>query len=260
MNIYEIDISKSKLLAMKKSERKFFMNFAHFHNEVNILLRCITSTGNFKPSNDIEKHGITVQHLFFLRMLASKLYECHRMFESTFYKSTLAKELEDKLSNKAKKIQKELNRYFSQKNNLYVLRNKFGFHYDPGKLEEGLNCLAKEEEEKCLKMLLADNRGNSLYLFSDVAMFSAIRDSVVSNGKDSFNLSSLEKEIYRVATLFQDFGYECLKIIAETFLMQDRKEHDISDPPLYDDIKLPCFMIGEPIKKREVKGKIIIKV
>ena len=109
-------------------------------------------------------------------------------------------------------------------------------------MEEGLDNLKKKEEEE-LKMYVHKERGNTLYVFSDVALFSAMRDSLIwSNGKD---FKKLESEIFRIGRLFQDFGYECFQIIIEQIFELEYEECEIPDPPNYTDVKLPFFISKE---------------
>lgn len=258
IKIHRFSIPKSILLGLGEKERIFFMCIGHFLNEISILQKCIMYVPDPNSTNKVEADGRIFLHLFFIRMLASKLCECHKMFEKAFYGTALSNDFKDSFNEETKKKQKEIKRYFSKDNNLKIIRNGFGFHYDPEKLEEGLSWLEKGEEKE-LKMYQSKIIGNCLYTLCEVALFASMRNAlIIPDNKDP--IKTLYDEVLRISKLFQDFGYECLKIIVDRFPGLDHEECEIANPNRHCDVKLPYFIdedylnIRASYVKEEFKG------
>jgi hypothetical protein len=229
---------------MSKEERTFFIQLAHFLNEINILLKCIAFKSELSASNDAEKKADTSQHLFFVRLLASKLYEgWYGMLREGKMSTGIPHSVEKVLSKGTRVTKQKILRYFdNKKNNLKTIRNKFGFHYDRKINEEGFNQLMDGEEQN-LEVFLTEQRGNSLYTFSDVITFAAPRKRIrPSKGKDYYG--TLGDETFEVCGWFQDFSVNCLADIVTSKNMGLKPEETIElNPQYYQDIQFPFFAL-----------------
>jgi hypothetical protein len=244
MKVEKYIIPKALLSTMSKEERIFFIQLAHFLNEINILLKCIAFKSQFTASNDAERKADASQHLFFLRLLASKLYEgWYGMLREGKKSTGIPHSVEKALTKRTKVTIQKIMRYFeNKKNNLKTIRNKFGFHYDRKINEEGFNQLTDAEKQD-LEVFLTEQRGNSLYAFSDVITFAALRKRIrPSEGKDYYD--TLGDETFEVCGWFQDFSVNCLADIVASKNIRLKAEEIIDlNPQYYQDIRFPFFAL-----------------
>lgn len=175
-------------------------------------------------------------------MLASKIYEGWNIINDSYFRSKLSQKINKKLSKEASDSLTEIKKYFSRKNNLNIIRNKMGFHYDNSIIEAGIHNL-EEIEEKELKAFLTHSRGNSFYALSDVITFAGMRKVLITSNRDEF-IDQLMDDIIINCGHLQEFGSECLLKIIEPYLslITDKEDIEISTPPLYTEIKLPFFI------------------
>jgi hypothetical protein len=227
---------------MEGNERIFFIQFGEILNEIDILYRCFLATSNLKGETEVEKKAKTSQLFFFIRSLASKLYEGWNIINSGYVESALSLKIVKNLGNEATESLFEIRKYFGRKNNILIIRNKLGFHYEYKMVEDGINNL-EEIEENDLKIFLTPSIGNCIYSLSDVIILAGMKkDLILSNRNELFD--QLMDEITENCLHFQTFGNECLRKIMEPYQhsINGKEDYEITTAPLYTEIKLPQFV------------------
>jgi hypothetical protein len=248
MEFIGIKFTKEALDKMEENEKIFLIQFGEFLNEINILYRCFFATSNSEGESEVEKKSKAGQLFLFIRLLASKLYEGWNILRTSYFGSQLSKTIEIKLEKEASESLAIIKKYFSNKNNLEIIRNKIGFHYDNKIVKDGLNNLESVEAED-LKISMTHSRGNCFYSLSDVIMFSGMRKNLEVPNLDEF-LDHLMGEIIQLCSAFQNFGDESLWIIILKYQgsITEQKKYNVTNIALHSEIKLP-FLIDTNKKK-----------
>ncbi len=235
-------IPKNIIMIMEEHERIYFIQFGEFLNEINILYRCFIATANLFGDTEVEQKAKKSQLFFFMRSLASKLYEGWNIINSGYVESALSLKIDKNLGKQATESLFEIRKYFGRKNNILILRNKLGFHYEYKLVEDGINNL-EEIHENDLKIFLTPSIGNCIYSLSDAIIFAGmIKDLMLSSRDEMFD--QLMDEITQNCRHFQTFGDECLSKIMEPYQdsISSKESYEITTAPLYTEIKLPQFI------------------
>ena len=240
MKLSKINIPKSKLDTISEVEQVFFIQLTHFLNELNILQKCvIVSSNKLESLNTIEKRGQISQAHFFIRILAGILNEGWEMIRKDFFKTQLSREYENLLSQKGKESLSELKGYFNDRDNkVRLIRSKFAFHYDKEKIKEEIDKIPQEE---LLEMYISEHRVNCLYSISDTVVNWSILNSLDSSNSQQAMEILIGDIVIKVSGWFREFCDDCVCIIVEK-LELDYTEVEIPEPPLIDEVKLPCFV------------------
>ena len=227
---------------MEEKERIFFIQFGEILNEINILYRCFLATSNLKWETEVEQKAKISQLFFFIRSLASKLYEGWIIINSGYVESALSIKLDKALGSEATESLFAIRKYFGKKNNILIIRNKLGFHYEYKMVGDGIKNL-EEIEENDLKIFLTPSTGNCIYSLSDAIIFAGMKkDLMLSKRSEIFD--QLMDEITKNCRQFQTFGDECLSKIMEPYqdAISGKEDYEITTAPLYTEIKLPQFV------------------
>ena len=242
MKFLGLKIPRKIIKTMEEKERIFFIQFGEILNEINILYRCFLATSNLKWETDVEQKAKISQLFFFIRSLASKLYEGWTIIKSGYVESSLSIKIDNDLGKEATDSLFEIRKYFGQKNNILIIRNKLGFPYEYKMVGDGIKNL-DEIEENDLKIFLTPSTGNCIYSLSDAIIFAGMKkDLMLSNRAEIFD--QLMDEITENSRQFQTFGDECLSKIMEPYLplISGKEDYEITTAPLYTEIKLPQFI------------------
>jgi len=227
---------------MEEKERSFFIQFGEILNEINILYRCFLATSNLTWETEVEQKAKISQLFFFIRSLASKLYEGWIIINSGYVESALALKFDKGLGDQAAESLFAIRKYFGRKNNILIIRNKLGFHYEYKMVGDGIKHL-DEIEENDLKLFLTPSTGNCIYSLSDAIIFAGMKkDLILSKRSEIFD--QLMGEITENCRHFQMFGDECLSKIMAPYLdaISGKENFEITTAPLSTEIKLPQFI------------------
>jgi hypothetical protein len=170
------------------------------------------------------------------------LYEGWIIINSGYVESALSLKLDKALGSEATESLFKIRIYFGRKNNILIIRNKLGFHYEYKMVGDGIKNL-EEIEENDLKIFLTPSTGNCIYSLSDAIIFAGMKkDLMLSNRSEKFD--QLMDEITENCRQFQTFGDECLSKIMEPYLplISGKEDYEITTAPLYTEIKLPQFI------------------
>jgi len=242
MKFTGLKIPRKVIKTLEETERIFFIQFGEILNEIDILYRCFLATSNLKWETELEQKAKISQLFFFIRSLASKLYEGWIIINSGYVESVLSLKFDKSLGSEATESLFEIRKYFGRKNNILIIRNKLGFHYEYKMIGDGIKNL-EEIEENDLKIFLTPSKGNCIYSLSDAVIFAGMKkDLMLSKSNKIFD--QLMDEITENCRHFQTFGDECLRKIIEPYfhLINGQEDYEITSAPLSTEIKLPQFI------------------
>jgi len=245
VEIFKVDLQKEILEKFSEKERMFFIQSSHFLNEINILYKALLVVIVPRKYNAVERAANYAQRLLFIRLVASKLSEGWSIIKDTYFGSALSRSLSRKINTESKSALKVLKNYFKKKNNLNIIRNKFGFHYDSEFVKKGFNKLRKADEQDLI-MYLSEDRGNSLYSFSDLIIHTAMAETVISTEENQplageSNLKPLLNEINLIYNCFQEFLIHCYVALIEDKDLS-RELINIPKPHKFNRINFPFLM------------------
>ena len=189
--------------------------------------------------NTAERKGQVAQALFFIRTLAGKLNEGWEMLQRNFFNTGLAEEYGKKLSPTAKHSLTELERYFCRKENyIKLIRNKFAFHYDTGKIRKQISATQQREP---LEMYVSEYRGSCLYYVGDIIVNWAILNSISPSNPQRAMALLIDEIAIKVPGWFQEFGGDCISIIGNNLGLENIVV-EAPAAPLIDEVRLPYFV------------------
>lgn len=239
MKLIKAEFPKKHLDQLSKEEKVFFVQLTHLLDELSILSKCVIFASNaIEVKQGVEKTAQRMQALFFIRILAGKIYEGWQMFRASYFSSQLSQKYDKLLSNSASESIEELKRYFAKKNLIHEIRNKYAFHYDLKNVEDQLNRITQDET---LDMLISEHQGNSLFSFSDAIINFSILSFINSKDQQEAMDILVEEVILKVCKWFQRFGYGFVEIIIKKFEF-DCIEIELKDVLPIEDVKLPYFV------------------
>ena len=242
MRLTRAEFSVEDFRFLDEDLKIFLVQLGHLLNEINILRKCvlICSEKSERPDG-VEKSAQVIQALFFIRMLAGKLYEGWGMVKRSYFNACLSKQYESGLSPEATRALDKLKQYFNKKSSVVKeLRQKFAFHYDRQVVRE---CLAAGLEGSRLCILSGGTRPTDLFLFADDLINNCILKHVDPNcGQTAMDM--LVKEVAcDVADWFLEFGYGLMQ---ELFKFRSIEccisEEEVREVKL-DDADLPYFVV-----------------
>ncbi len=238
MKIFKIGIKKKDLSGIPKREQILLFQVGTMLNEINVLQKT-TLLCSDKGLTEIEKKGQIAQFFIFHGILVGKLWECWEFLRKTFFKSTLALEYEELLSDEGKSSLKKLKQFFGKNQWISKVRNRFAFHYDPGELLKQLELMRDDEP---FEIFLAEAQGNSLFYCSTILHLSAILGKI----DVSDEIGAIQKyfsDTLEVSGNFIQFFNHFLGVIAAKYIHVDIEEFEIPDPPSVTSLHIP-FVIG----------------
>jgi hypothetical protein len=237
-----LKIPKKIIKTMEEPEKIFFIQFGEILNEIDILNRCFLATSNLQGETEVEQKAKISQIFFFIRSLASKLYEGWIIIKSGYVESALSLKLDKGLGTEATESLFEIRKYFGRKNNIVIIRNKLGFHYEYKMVGDGIENL-EQIDENDLKVFLTPSVGNCIYSLSDAIIFAGMKkDLMLTNRTNIFD--QLMDEITHNCRHFQTFGDECLRKIMEPYQasISSKEDYEITTAPHSSEIRLPQFI------------------
>jgi len=239
MKLIKAEFSKKHLDQLPKEEKVFFVQLTHLLDELSILSKCVIFVSNaIEGKQGVEKTAQRMQALFFIRILAGKIYEGWQMFRASYFSSQLSQKYDKLLSNSASESIGKLKRYFDRSNLIYEIRNKYAFHYDRENVENQLNCITQDET---LSILISEHQGNNLFAFSDTIINSSILNSINPNDQQKAMDTFVEEVILKACKWFQNFGYEFVEFIIKNFEF-NCEEIEFEVVPTIEDVKIPYFV------------------
>jgi hypothetical protein len=244
MKLFLQRISKSQFNNIPENERNFFLFIGHLANEINILQKLTIMCFNKFSVNKAEERAHMAQALLIIKILVGKVWEAWKLITRIFNKD-LSRKYEHMLSCEARDALKELRLYFNKKTKtiIYQVRNKFSFHYDPGKIKSIFSKLPDELE---MDIYLEDSNANSLYYGSEVFVNLAMLE-MIQSGDQKMAIERLMKETTKVADLLINFIGNCMYLFVSNYFLNEKRKLlldtvDIGQIPSFSEIVIPYFI------------------
>lgn len=240
MELLNLKLSKAELLAIPQEERIFFVQLTNFADEINILQKVIYYSSK-QTDNEVIRRAQICQSLFFIRILAGKLFEGWEFLGSHFFGAKLSKEYEKALTGIGRNCLKKLKQYFDKNNVINLIRNEFAFHYSSVSSKKINQVILDADDSENFEIFLSESHGNCLYYLSHVLVNSAILRHTGSPTLEEA-ADKLLKEITKVASCFSEFIGDCLTIVIKKYF--GRKHGQIQIPASYvNEVSLPYFVM-----------------
>jgi len=236
--VFSVDFGPS-FRQLGESEQVFLVLLMRVLNEVNILSKAVlfASNGLGKARGPIESAQM-VTGLFFLRELASKLWEGWQFLQTSYFGAGLSRQYDHLLGPDGRQALGCMKQYFGQQANpLKFVRDKHAFHYDACAVK---NELAQRSSDEPLSAFVAEERGNCLFVFAeDIATSSVLRSFHEDEG------AAMRKLIEEIAIIvpgwFQEFGAATLIALAQR-CEPTAQEQRIGKPPALGKVTFPFFV------------------
>jgi len=215
MEIFRVQLKKDELLRIPESERELLVAVAHLQNEIRFLLRAVLWSTDFSSNNESIVHGQVSLSMFFTKILAGKLREGWKLFQTCYFsKREIASDFEKNGSSEALAALAELKRYFRKNNLLHRLRNDFAFHFSPAEVQREL-----EETTDDLDLYVdaeKDTTANTLYYFAEVlANRAATKSTGLEFGPEA--VAQLNSEVTSVAEMYSRMNNGIIRYVINKY-------------------------------------------
>ena len=243
MQIHRFLIEQDRITAIPEGERALLFVTAHALNEINTLNKLLTVAVRYETEPVWHAHAQATQALVVARVLLGKLYEMWEAIRAGYFATKLGQTYGRILDPESKAALALLKTYFGRKNLVKTVRHGFAFHYS---LAEARKPLPRQLPAEELAMYLHESSSNSLFVFAEVALNSALLDGI-SPGEPEAAFEQIFTETSNVVDLLSTFGrgivYAILmKHIGADELVQQRLLIDIGEPPAFDTVKIPFYL------------------
>jgi hypothetical protein len=236
MDIYRISIPKAKLNELPEYEQIFFVQASNLLNDLNTLWKCLVYS-SYDTDNEIEKRSQTGQALFFARLTAAKCWEGWQMLQKSYFGTPLSREYQHQLSAEGLAELENLKRYFSRKNLIDHVRNRFEFHAPERQALKAF--LGEIPDDEVFDVYIEESQGNCRYQMADVVVTCALMETIATDPKEA--MPRLLREPVEVTGHFLGFLGGWMQVFLGKQHLEARQE-SIPDPPMLQEVKLPFFV------------------
>jgi hypothetical protein len=238
MTVYKAKFNKVTLETLPARERSLFLALAHLANEIRALEKLVLWSGQLESQNDAQVSGQTSLMFMFLKLLAGKLKEGHKLLQKGFFGTGISRDY--KLSKEAQDALGEIKNYFDRRNTIHRVRNKFAFHYSPDEMDRVLPGLPDELEV----YIQEEGSANNLYYFAEVLANRALLRSIqVEDDQNAYH--QLMEEIVKVTHWFtivcDALMTEFLRRHIDGIWEGHAEEVSFNDLPLFQSVQIPWF-------------------
>jgi len=243
MRVQRIGFTLEQLRSIPDAERSLIVVLAHALNEINTLHRLLFLSTRFDLGSGWIDAGKTAQSLTLVRPLVGKLNEAWEVVRKGYFGTKLAKKYNQRLEPSALEALNNLKLYFGRTNVVSQIRNNFGFHYSLEHAKSNVPDAASPDE---LAIYLHDTSWNSLYLFAESIMNTALIESISpSNPEEAFRI--LLGEMFNVTTQLNELVQGLMFVVFDEFIgeeviRQSVQTVDLGEVPKSDEIHIPIFL------------------
>jgi hypothetical protein len=218
-------------------------------NEVNALNKLLACSARIEPEPRWRVHAGNCQAFIFARTLVGKLSEAWVAIKAGFFKTKLSKSYEPLLDQRAAGGIAQLKSYFGRKNLITSVRNGFSFHYS---IEQAATLIPPDTDPEELSLYVHHHVGNSLYQFAEFAMNKALLDSIAP-GEPALAMDRLLSEMSFIVARLNEFAQGMMMVILERFIGEEAlrlsaSPVELTDVPLYANVRIPFFIEKPPAK------------
>jgi len=252
LTLHKFTISGEQLASISTDKQVLLVQLFHIYNAIQVLLLYLVFTGKLAREDARLKASVT-QNTLMAKFLVSVHCEAWGVLEKSFFATKLSKEYEAQLSPDGSARLDEIKRYFSKKNIVTEIRNRFGFHFDRNDIVSELQQVKPAET---FDIFLSETRGNSLFYLSEevagMALLSAIGDlTKAATALDAQN--ALFRDLIDLSKSFQYFIEELTSLIVlEIKPLPTPDSFEMGNVPELEDVSIPFFVM--PRREKPDRG------
>ena len=256
MHEYEVrrfTCTKNDLTGVPKDQLRFLLFSSKLLNELNMLSRLSfiqsNSMGPEIQSKSVgperaEQECQTAQVMYFLKLLASTIWEGWCGLERVYFKGSWSRAHTLALDQRAADALRELKSDLSRKSILSTIRNKTSFHLDADFL---MTEFMRMDDEHSLTAVVASDNANTLLYFAEEVSGRAVLVEVSEGLVSQHNMDQLLKAILRLAKLFTEFLAGGIFVTLEqhapdALAIRSSEKLKLEDRPSIDEIDMPCLV------------------
>jgi hypothetical protein len=172
--IYQVDLTKRQLEAMRGAERRLLLLLGHAINEINVFQKLVLMSGQGTHSRTFVDHVQAGQTLILMRTLIGKLCEAWDLFRVRFLSERQLSTLYlPRLHADALAALESLKQHFGTQSPLTLIRNRFSFHYkDENDLVE--RSFQEIPDDESWHLYLSNMEGNCFFDASELVVQSGV--------------------------------------------------------------------------------------
>ena len=256
MKIHRFLVPKEKFLKLPVSERLFLVFAGHITNELTVLNRLVLFANQTKAKTKLEQEARVTQILVIQRLLTGKLFEAWECLRKIYFATVLPKVYEKRIDPRGIESLEILKKHFGKKSTLFLIRNKFSFHYSVDEVETWLKKYSRKEP---LQFNVGESYGNSVFTFAEEIIMNTALDMInEKSSKKAFG--KVLDESLLVNKHFREFlSYAMVPIVTKYFgknlkALKARKI-TVKGSPKFENVSIPCFIEipPRPNKKRHAE-------
>jgi len=241
LKLTNVVLPQSELAKLSPQEKKRYVVFTTMLRDLNILQKCLLSTGNVTGSSEAENSGKVTISFFFLKTFISKICEMW-----TFLKRNNVDVSCSSYSDETKENHAGIVQFFADQNNKDIfrfIRDKFGFHYE---YQNDVDSLIEDasDQVKEYETWLSEDSGNEIFSTSNTIIMEVIFSEMKRLGFSGTNEDLLRKLFdlsLCAAKLFREFG---VYYLVDAFNVKWEKKESLEvEAPEFSDVSLP-FIVG----------------
>src|SRR6266487_2377934 len=170
-----IDTKLGKINSPSFQKAKLFvLRVSQIHNDLRHIHHLVSTANNgAKKLSGVERQIALHQFLFAVKLWCGTLREASDVIESAWQHSNLHRKFDAALGDDAKAALREFRNYFSKRNCIKQIRNKFAFHYDADAIAAQLQRLTLDDG---YEVLGGERRGNIFYSSAETFRTVALLD------------------------------------------------------------------------------------
>jgi hypothetical protein len=241
IELHELRFTKTDLARAPERDRLFYLMATGLANDLQTLLKLFAAAVGEEEDDPVLAHGGSTVGMLMLRLLAGRMWEGWKLVESGYKK--IEDHYREQLNHDAREALVELRSFFAARRNLIsTVRDKIGFHADPGIVKRAWEHLPDDME---MSEYFSGSVGNTLYFAAELLHYEAIRGFTgLVDQPDSLRI--LTRAAPRLVGHFTIFIFGFSGVFIQRYLADQVKKlgrHPIrlEGCPNFRDLKLPYF-------------------
>ncbi len=248
----KLKIDQDDFAKVPKQEQIMFLAAQNILNEIYTLQKCAHFTVNPDGNEEVllKQLAISSQAFFFVRLLASVVYEAEQIVRIGFYgageiggvplRENLVEKYDSFWNERTKQNFKFVDDYFRGETIFGIIRNRFGFHYRFRDDTEALNRIHPDE----WNLYLNESHGISLHQIALAVNRSNLMSKVKNYEQtDEQAFNEILNTILTVSSRFTNIFGEYLAAFCNEYLSNSKSEKLLlANLKRFNEVNLPFFV------------------
>lgn len=244
VDIFPVRYNKADLMAVPEDERMFYLLVSSLANDIQILLRQYSTAVKQWEEDQIKRDGSSVVAMLNLRLLAARFHEGWVLIKEKW--AALEPSYLPTMSKAGKSAISELHKHFDKKPNeniVYMIRNKIGFHADPGYAKKMFDAVGPDTE---LVDYIGRSFGDTLYFGSEITHYQALQ-TITGTSDPYAAFDAVMDETRKLQRLFLDFVFAFMRLFylrhfSQQFNASLENKQTVTDLPKMNEMRIPFFL------------------